>query len=279
MRCIITFATLTLLSVCPWATSAAPPELTPLKELPQDAYSSAPWVSSDGLTLYWQSTAKGEKQRWVWRAERKSADALFESARKLVPGSDPTVTGDELEMVLLDGRNLYATSRKTKKDDFGRPRKIPELDGLGFLARPCLSEDGLVLWADRIKDGKSEIVRLQRTARDAAWGKSELVNMPLIGSTGAGAYVVPKKGYGFCFVPDLLKDKSANNIVYLSTKDQGATFTNPVLVEVPKEVVRGKYPRYVEATRELYFAGDLEQDGTAKLFVIRDFDLSAFTKK
>ncbi len=260
---------------------AAPPELTLLKELPQDAYNSAPWVSPDGLTLYWQSTAKGEKQRWVWRAERKSADALFESARKLVPGSDPTVTGDELEMILLnlDGRNLYSTARKTKKDDFGRPRKIPELDGVGFLASPCLSEDGLVLWADRIQDGKAAIVRLQRPSRDGAWGKPEAVKMPLIGSTGRFVYVVPKKRYGFCCVPDLLKDKSANNLVYLSTMDQGATFTNPVLVELPMEVVRGKSPRYVEATRELFFSGDLEEGGSAKLFVIRNLNLSAFAKK
>lgn len=132
---------MTLLAVSPWAASAAPPEIMPLNELPQDAYNTAPWLSPDGLTLYWQSTAKGEKQRWVWRAERKSADALFENARKLFPGSDPTVSGDQLEMIVLDGRNLHSTIRKTKKDDFGRMRKISELDGLGLLASPCLSED------------------------------------------------------------------------------------------------------------------------------------------
>jgi hypothetical protein len=136
----------------------------------------------------------------------------------------------------------------------------------------------LLLWADRIQDGKVEVVRFQRPTRDAAWGKLELVKMPLIGATVRFVYVDSKKGYGFCCVPDLLKDKSANNLVYLSTKDQGATFTGPVLVELPNEVVRGKFPRYVEATHELFFSGDLEEGGRARLFVIRNFDVSMLTK-
>ena len=77
----------------------------------------------------------------------------------------------------------------------------------------------------------------------------------------------------------MLKDKSANNLVFLTTKDHGATFTNPEVVELPKEVVRGKFPRHVEATQELFFSGDLEEGGAARLFVIRNFDLSAFGKK
>jgi hypothetical protein len=253
--------------------------MVPLEELPQqDGYNSAPWVSANGLTLYWQSAAKGEKQRSIWCAERKNADSLFSNARTLFSGSDPTLTGDELEMILLDGRNLSLATRKTKQDDFGQPRRIPELNGLGFLAAPCLSEDGLLLWADRIQDGKVEIVRFHRPTRDNAWGKPEVVKMPFIGSTGRFICVSPERGYGFFCVPDLLKDKSANNLVYLSTKDQGATFTNPVVVELPKEVVRGKFPRYVEATRELFFSGDLEEGGRARLFVIRNFDRSSLRK-
>ena len=270
-----------ILAVCVITAHAAQPELAPLKELPQNGYSSAPWVSSDGLTLYWQFTTKGEKQRWIWRAERKSADALFENARKVVPGADPALTGDELEMILFDARTLHSSVRKSRTEEFGRPRKITELEGSGALASPYLSADGLTLWADRVQNSKSEVFRFRRPARDAAWGKPEPVVMPtiVIGSNGRCLQVDPQKGFGFCSVPDLLKNKTANNIVYLSTEDQGATFTNPRLVEVPKDVIRGMSPRHVAATHELFFAGELEPDVTSKLFVIRNFDPATIKKK
>lgn len=270
-----------VLAVCVTATRAAEPELAPLNELPQQGYNSAPWVSSNGLTVYWQFTTKGEQQRWIWRAERKSAEALFENARKVVPGADPALTGDELEMIIFDARTLYSSVRKTKTDEFSRPRKIIEFDGLGTLACPCLSEDGLTLWADRIENGRSEVVRFQRTSREGAWGKPDAVKMPMIaiGSSARCLDVAPKKGFGFCCVFDLLKDKTANNLVCLSTEDQGATFTNPRLVEIPKQVIRGKSPRYVAATRELFFAGELESNGTTKLFVIRNFVPPSVVKK
>jgi hypothetical protein len=278
MRLVIAILLVALLVICPWTAIAAPPELVTLTELSQDGYNISPWVSRDGLTLYWQFTPKGEKQRWVWSAKRKGADGLFEGVKKILPGSDPTVTGDELQMILLDGQNLYSSVRKTTKEDFGRPSKISELDGVGFLACPCLSGDGLTMWAERIEKGTPTVVRCVRNSREDGWSKPELVKMPLIGSTGRTVYVDPKKGYGFCSVVELFKDKTLNSIVFLSTKDQGATFTNPVVVEVPKEVVNGSFPRYVEATRELFFVGRLDESGRSKLMVFRNFDLPSHKK-
>lgn len=72
--------------------AAADPELVALKELPA-GQNSGPWPSPDGLTLYWQSNMPGERQRWIWCAERKDRDSLFEKPRKLVPGNDPTASG------------------------------------------------------------------------------------------------------------------------------------------------------------------------------------------
>ena len=41
---------------------AVEPVIVPLNELPQNGYSSSPWVSPDGLTLYFQFAPKGERQ-------------------------------------------------------------------------------------------------------------------------------------------------------------------------------------------------------------------------
>lgn len=258
-----------------------------IDELPQNGYSSAPWVMPDGLTLYFQFTPKGEKQRWIWRADRKSTGSTFENVRKVLAGSDPALTADGLEIILLDNRSLFSAVRASVGDDFGPPRKITEFGDVdGFLACPCISEDGLVLWADHIKDGKVlEEFRFRRNSRSAAWEKPEVVGWQAAGWTFDDAprtlFVSPKDGYAFCRGISPFgtgangsgADGNSGNLIALSSTDRGATFANPVVVRAQDQVVDGKFPRYLAKSRELFFAGPLQSDGTSKLYVIRNFDL------
>src|SRR5262249_34564149 len=110
-------------------------------------------------------------------ARRKTKDNLFENVRKLVPGNDPTVTADGLELILLDRESLYAATRASPDAGFQRPQKIAEFQELGFLAAPCISGDGLTLYTERIdlKAHTVELLKFTRSSRRAKWGKPQPV--------------------------------------------------------------------------------------------------------
>jgi hypothetical protein len=180
------------------------PELVVLKELPRpEAQQSGAWLSEDGLTLYWKGLPPGEQRVWIWSAQRKTKDDLFENVKRLVPGHDPTVTRDGLEMVFFDDKSLHVATRTSADAAFQRPQKIAELQGLGLLAAPCFGDDGLSLYAERldVKDRKAEFVKFSRPSRRSKWGKPQDVKLP--GFEGANLRflsVTPDGSIAFCSV-------------------------------------------------------------------------------
>jgi len=55
----------------------------------------------------------------------------------------------------------------------------------------------------------------------------------------------------------------SNSLVMISSKDQGKTLESPAFVELPGQKVQGKFPRYVAATNELFFSGEINAAGEA----------------
>jgi hypothetical protein len=110
------------------ASPSGPPSLVELSELNSGTYTVDPWISPDGLTIYW--TFEGT----IWTAQRKDARSLFENKRKLVRGRHATVIADGLRMVMLaarsdgqKGESLYEAERSSVDDGLSRPREIREL--------------------------------------------------------------------------------------------------------------------------------------------------------
>lgn len=271
MRILQTLVTVSLLAV--GTVSAADPELIRLKELPANASHSGPWLSPDGLTLYWQSNNASNPQRWVWCAERRNAEGLFENARKLVPGNDPTVTGDGLEMIILEGGKLQTTTRASVTETFSRPRAISEFESLGFLAAPCLSEDGLTLHAEHLFDMKIELVIFTRSSRNDKWSQPTTVKVQRPGPAAMRFFHVPAGSqWAFGSIPDRLKNKSSNNLIVFSVAEGGRSLNSPTFIEIPRQVVQGTFPRYVKATKELFFSGEGNKKGEAQIMVIRNFE-------
>lgn len=256
----------------------AEPVIEPLLELPQNNYSNAPWLSPDGLTIYFQSAPLGTGgARQLWQAERKNPGAKFENLHKLFVGHDPAVASDGLEMIFGNKFTHWSAVRNSTKEDFGQPREIQEFVDLGFgqktekgrLVSFCLSEDGLFLWADQLKDGRLlGSVRLERKSRIAPWSNPVTVNAP---AASRLFFISPKDGLGFCTMN--LPDGGDNTLVVMSTNDGGLTFTNPKPIEVGNKIVRGKSPRYVSKTKELFFAeNDRKEGGPTIFYVIRNFE-------
>jgi uncharacterized protein (TIGR03067 family) len=257
------------------------PELVVIKELPnQEAYQSAPWLSEDGLTLYWKCPPPGEKEQWIWMARRRSPDDLFENAKKLVPGNDPALTADGLELILLAQGSLLSATRSSAAAAFQRPQRIFDRQGNRLLASPCLAPDGLTLYADLI-DFDTKSVALQkytRPSRRAKWGDPQTVRFSGVGESKLRFFHMTGDGrYAFCTMQS--GDwESSPMAVFRSGAEEGG-FSSPRIIVVGGRDVIGKFPRYVAATHELFFARMRQDSKQDELCVIRNFDPQSHSRE
>lgn len=253
------------------------PELVCLRELPSDQNKSGPWLSADGRTLFWAD--KQGPVHHIWRAVRKGPGQAFTDAVKHFGGHDVTFSADLTEMIRVDydpkpdaGQKFAVfTATGSVEQGYASPhRKLTEMAGLGFVAAPCLSADGLTLYAEQF--GNQSLppnVRFRRMDRSARWGKPEAV--PLSGLAKGGLrfpFISPDNKYLFGN-----NDQSPSGMVVLTSVDGGQTFGSPRPIEVPGAVVKGKFPRYSPPTNELFFSESTTAN-TAELYLIRNFDPS-----
>jgi Cu/Ag efflux protein CusF len=243
-----------------------------LKEL-RKAYNTAPWVSEDGLRLYWQS-ADPDGTRWIWTASRSQTNGLWESQRKVVPGSDVTLTADELNLFVFEAGTICFAKRHSRDAAFPRPEPLSELRELkqgGMLVRPCVSADGLFLWFDKGGEGGVSTYRVSRPTVASPWSKPTVVDRTVVG-VGNGFYINSVEGYGLFAMQTPLVEGSRFAIA--RTSDKGLSFGNAKPLVIP-ENLDGKMPFYCKATSELFFAGHPTEDKTSQLFVVRNFVLPA----
>ncbi len=143
-----------------------------LKEICTSGNESGPWISADGLRLYWH--VKNSQASWIWTAARNASTGVFSDARRLLPGADATLTADELQMVLLQDGKLYSTQRQSIIDDFERPSPVSDLAVFDLVA-PCLSGDGLTLYADQGTEKSRRVCKIERSSRTSSWGEPKLL--------------------------------------------------------------------------------------------------------
>ncbi|QDU37813.1 hypothetical protein Mal4_21300 [Maioricimonas rarisocia] len=268
-------------------------ELIYLKELdfpgrPEDDL----WVTGDGMTVYWCSPNPPENGLWIHVAHRPAPGKPFdpESIRPLYPGLDPTVTGDGLEMIYLKprrgGADLVRRRRPSQEMEFGEEERIEELvDRFGFLGAPCLAEDGLTLYVDRMDEGTGKSVPLTRVnslargtvhsfstreTRDAPWNEPQPVSFEEGAPVIRFAHVANN---GRCIVARIVAQQNRDlpNLVVFLRETLDEPFRVQGMVAVEDVVVRGKFPRFVPATNELYLS-TWGEDNHWTPGVVRNFD-------
>ncbi|MCG6155493.1 hypothetical protein [Rubinisphaera margarita] len=141
-----------------------------LRELNTLGDERGPWVSSDGLTIYWWVRPDPNAESEIWTASRLDAQAVFSRKRLLRIGEAPTFTGDQLEMVFLPGRDedlkMHVAARSSREDEFGPATEIPPLRELNC-TNPSLSSDGLMLLVEQRESGSPLL--LTRPTREQPW--------------------------------------------------------------------------------------------------------------
>src|SRR5436190_5488388 len=162
--------------------AASSPELVQLAELGSGRFSMPFWVSSDGLTIYWEG---GETAGTVFTASRESTAALFSEPKAVVKGRHPTLTADGLTLIVVAPRadgskdsSLQVAVRTATNKQFSRPTEIKELRTSSASPKnPGLSSDGLNLTFILAGDGDGNNVQMltERENRTATWSKPERI--------------------------------------------------------------------------------------------------------
>jgi len=140
------------------AIESTEPEVVAVKELGAAGH---PWITRDGLTIYFTTKESPQEPNAVWMATRANPEALFKGRQQVSLGFDCTFSEDGLEGIVFlpeEGKGtLQVMRRKNVTDDFGRPTLIKELGikELGekdnFIVAPSLSADCLTLFAKSLE--------------------------------------------------------------------------------------------------------------------------------
>lgn len=253
------------------------PELVLLSELDTNGEESNPWISPDGMTIYYTVKDPTQQTRWVWTAKRKDAESLFENPVRLLPAMDFSLSDDELEMIIFLNRGLYQTTRENIDANFKRPSRITSaVIENGFLAGPCLSSDGLTLYCDSMRKGVGpQIQVMTRKIKSSNWSKPQSLNLTPIGKMKY-PHISRDGKYLFCTGKDI---SQGSNIIIHSGRDADGGFHSASVLNVDGLTLRGIFPRYVAATNELFFAGESESgNGDLKLMVLKNFDPEVVTR-
>lgn len=264
--------------------SSPNPKVVSLDELNIGSPNFAPWVTKDGLSIYWT------RNESIWEARRKNVDEPFQKQSRLFDGFMPTVSEDGLYMVLCRqlkignkdmGRKLFFSVRKNKQDDFSPPRVIRELRDMGILMTPCLSPDGLTLYMscygpDDNQKGHWAVTRATKSSKWDIAKKHRIVphpnplpsTTPFVTDDGLSLMLTKRTNaahgaFGEFLV--LTRDSTKDKIFSKFQKQ----------IEVDGELIIGRFPRYCPATHELFFSAPVSEGKDSEgIWCIKNFDLS-----
>ena len=253
--------------VVPFPENAAFTNARSLDELNKpgvvDAY---PWISPDGLTLYWTREGRGEVSS-ILQASRPSPSEPFRGEFTIVKDARiASLSPDSLEIVCLfdadgDGKNDELGSSRRPGDDvaFPRPREIESLKEVPLPKGTAISSDGLSLIVLQSSNGSAKhprsILVCQRDDPADDWGPARPVTVT--GQLPADSWLThPSLDVSG---EHLLFSFSEPGSRYLEwggvadSTDDPLVFENsrPLLLDGERFITRGG--RYCAATGELFY--------------------------
>ena len=118
--------------------------IRPMDALNKSGYTDAyPWLSPDGLVLYWTSNRDGDD--WIYFSERKSLKDEFKKVNKLdINFNDEILScwlSDDMTRIYFSDRNtIHTASRSNPNAKFGEPEVYMTPD-LGFIGAATFTSD------------------------------------------------------------------------------------------------------------------------------------------
>ena len=168
-----------------------------------------PWVSTDGLRLYYRRYFGGGTGYMIRMAERTNVNntwsvtshSYFDEIHiDTLHDWSPSFTANELNMFYMSWRSgtnaIWSATRLSIYDDFGvvtqfsNPTQLTGL-GSGDISSPYVLPDGLTIYFSGIRDGRStyDIYKATRFSLDEQFGNIELVSISSDIYNEGGIYV------------------------------------------------------------------------------------------
>jgi hypothetical protein len=157
---------------------------TMISELSHGKNVTSPWISADGLRLYYHEVMSPDERAYIRMAVRGSINEPWTIARTFTElhtagkwDVAPTLSQDELIItyqletgVQSDPRYICMATRSSVDAPFGPPSRVNEL-GSGVSSGPFISPDGLELYCTRypIPENSGDILRATRHSTSEAF--------------------------------------------------------------------------------------------------------------
>ncbi|QDU94054.1 serine/threonine protein kinase [Lignipirellula cremea] len=234
-------------------------ETRSLSELNTPGDERGPWLSSDGLRIYWWvRSALETTQSEICTAERPDANSPFTNNKRLAIGESFALAGDELEMILLPGRDrdlrLHVAKRERVCHPFGPPELIKEFEEYEF-ENPWISEDGLTLVVEsRSEYGKPVITK--RADRNSKWSRPQEIEVPTW-QGDAFRWRSPHLSSDGTTLWGTINEDRINGegamLIRATRSNPSSAFTSIEQVKLPEAGTDLAYLRLCTATGELFF--------------------------
>ena len=248
------------------------------------------WVSPDGRRIYY---ARGGNPVSIFVAERPDADSTFGEPKKLIAGLEPTLTADELTLLLVKksddrDRSLYVARRSDRNEGFSTPQEIPELRVIEGPYGPFISQDGLVLMTHGHIGSAWGIYVSTRPTTDANWSKPTILQVNDI-PKGSHIHWPFLTRDGLTLIAADESDPGNGRFFVWSRNNPQAPFSDRREIKVPGDAeVFGRSPHLVEETGEFFFVSnrprrlpryyDQQRNGSDwNLWMIKGFRLEALS--
>jgi hypothetical protein len=172
-----------------------------------------PWVTSDGLRMYYAEFEDFTINTVLRMAERNSTSDPWTKVADFneihIDGwgdHDPSVTADELTLFFRSTRNggtweIWTATRASTGDPFSSATAVSELNDGEMVMGPCISSDGLTIYYAAIRDGNPtwDIYKASRSSTGDPFGNIERVSVSTDSYDEWQPYVTPDEGAIYFF--------------------------------------------------------------------------------
>lgn len=255
----------------------------------------APWISQDGLRLYYRDLISGVTK--IRMAERPSTSDAWTPVRTFeelhiddANGTQPALTADELEIFFhstrpggIGGVDLWTATRTSTEEPFGNIRPLYEINTTGGDAGPHVSPDGLTLYfTSDNREGfpPGQLFKSTRSSRNATFKNVQYMEFNNNLWAKDNCYVVPDEkalyyvGFGGgIYMSELIEDQWVLDGASSPCVDAGNPVINPADERMPNgaRLNVGAYGRTGSASMSVWpVKGDINRNGVVNLadFVI-----------
>ncbi|MBN1123467.1 MAG: PD40 domain-containing protein [Sedimentisphaerales bacterium] len=249
-----------------------------LSELNVTGNAGSPWISRDGLRLYYWENTGGVSM--IKMAQRASTDQVWTPSRTFselhtggIDGNGCALTEDEQTIFFHSNRtgsafgdyNLWTATRGSLEEPFESPRPLDEINTDHQERSPYPSPDGLILYFDSDREGSHDLFVTQRTALDEPFGPAERVSVSVnntdetkafISVDGSQLWFSGSGGIQISRWTSQIRDDWGEPVLLAELNDGENYAFSPtltadeLLVVYTRDDPASGYPRLFEATRE-----------------------------